>query len=207
MAAMKMLFLLYSVNNYILCMLMASNVHAVALPMYLGTWMIVKAIWMHPMKICIFCGPKMSNTERKKHAKKLNNFLFLMFCHKCPKKPFGGLQWPKFAHFGGQTICRILLPIQKPYKCIHVFCITFLPSGKAVLVVLCYCNHHIIIIPVSALCYWYHHIIAIIHVSMLCYWYHHIIATIPACHFWQQIIAIIPLQISTDMMAILWWWW
>ena len=41
MAAIKILFWLY--NNFFLCWLIAYNVHAVALTMYLGTWAIVGA--------------------------------------------------------------------------------------------------------------------------------------------------------------------
>ena len=42
MAAMKMLFCIYIINNYILCWQKAYNLHVVALPMYLGTCAIVQ---------------------------------------------------------------------------------------------------------------------------------------------------------------------
>ena len=43
MVVIKNLFWLYIINNYILCWLMEYNVHAVVLPMHLGTWAIVGA--------------------------------------------------------------------------------------------------------------------------------------------------------------------
>ena len=43
MATMTYLFVLYMLNNYIVCCFMAWNVRVVALPMYLGIWVIVGA--------------------------------------------------------------------------------------------------------------------------------------------------------------------
>ena len=40
----QIIFWLYSINNYILCWLVAWNVHAVAVPMYLGTWAFIEGL-------------------------------------------------------------------------------------------------------------------------------------------------------------------
>ena len=82
-------------------------------------------------KIYIFCGPKMPKTEEKL-AKKLQTF-------------WGATNAPK-SHLGSPMtkMCIFWGPNYLPhaaYKCISLFCNTFLASEKAVLIIDYCCNY------------------------------------------------------------------
>ena len=60
-----------------------------------------------------------------------------MFCHKCPPKSICGSPMTNISIFLGPNYLPHVVINTAAYKYISLFCNTFLPSGKAVLVLIC----------------------------------------------------------------------
>ena len=92
-----------------------------------------EVIWWCPMtKICILCGPKMPKNGGKKICKKPQKFCL----PQMPRKLFSGTPVTEMCIFWGPNTLPHATTNTAAYKCICLFCNTFLPSGKAVLVLL-----------------------------------------------------------------------